>query len=159
MPFLLLLLVLPLVEIALFVAVGGWIGVWGVLGLVVLAALAGVSILRGRFGRLPGLLNAGGDPARLLAQGALSALGAVLLIVPGFLSDAVGLALLLPPVQRLIADRLAARATVRTWRDGGVIEGEYSVEDAGEDAGADPGHPRPPHSAEAPPHLTGPRGH
>lgn len=132
MPFLLIFLLLPLVEIALFVAVGGWIGVWGVLALVVLAALLGVAILRGRLARLPDLLQAGADPARLLAQGALTGLGAMLLILPGFLSDAVGLALLLPPVQRWIADRIAARATVhatvRTW-DSGVIDGEYSVQD------------------------------
>lgn len=132
MPFLLIFLLLPLLEIALFVAVGGWIGVWGVLGLVVLAGLAGVAILRGRVARLPGLLRAGGDPGQLLAQGALTGLGAMLLILPGFLSDAVGIALLLPPVQRWIARAIAARAsvhaTVRTW-DSGVIDGEYTVQE------------------------------
>lgn len=132
MPVLLFLILVPLIEIALFVAVGGWIGVWGVLSLVVLGALVGVGLLRGRLARVPVLLRAGGDPARLLAQGALTAIGAVLLIAPGFLTDILGLALLLPPMQRAIARRVARAAPQAQWgvyRQDTVIDGEYEVRD------------------------------
>jgi len=128
MPILVLLLLVPLVEIALFVAVGGWIGVWGVLALVVLGALAGVALLRGRLARIPELLQAGGDPQRLLAGGALGGLAALLLIAPGFLTDVLGLVLLLPPVQRALLARLAPGPA--GWRmRATVIEGEYTVTD------------------------------
>lgn len=147
MPLLLVLVLLMLAEIALFVAVGGVIGVWGVLGLVVLSALAGVAILRGRLARIGVLLRAGDDPARLLAQGAFTAMGAMLLILPGFLTDAVGLLLLVPPVQRLITARIAPRAHVRTARWDGVIEGEFVVEDPpgrASDSAPHPDRPRLP---------------
>lgn len=129
MPFL-ILVVWTLVEIALFVAVGGAVGILGTVGLVLLAGLAGVLILRGRLARLPVLLRAGADPAALLAGGAMTALGAGLLILPGFLSDAVGLVLLLPPVQRGVAARLARRGGRATaaWHPT-IIEGDYTVHD------------------------------
>jgi UPF0716 protein FxsA len=148
MPVLLILILVPLIEIALFVAVGGWIGVWGVLSLVVLGALVGVGLLRGRLARVPALLQAGGDPARLLAQGAMTAIGAVLLIAPGFLTDILGLALLLPPVQRAIARRLARAAPQGRWQ-ATVIDGEYRVHDA---------EPPGPHPDETAPRLRPPPG-
>lgn len=128
MPILLILILLPLVEIALFVAIGGRIGVWPVLALVVLGALTGVAALRGRLAQLQGLTRAPEDPARLLAAGALTAMGAALLILPGFLTDALGLVLLLPPVQRWVADRVLPRMTVHRSR-ATVIEGEFTVHD------------------------------
>jgi UPF0716 protein FxsA len=151
MPVLLILILLPLIEIALFVAVGGWIGVWGVLALVVLGALLGVALLRGRLARVPVLLRAGGDPARLLAEGAMTAVGAVLLIAPGFLTDVVGLALLLPPVQRAVARRFAGSTRTTRWQ-GTVIDGDYVVRDPqdrdsdrnGEQDNDDPPRLRPP---------------
>ena len=139
MPVLLVLIVLPLVEIALFVAIGGQIGIWGVLGLTILGALIGVGVLRGRLSRLPVLLRAGVDPATLLAGGALTVLGAGLLILPGFLTDALGLILLLPPVQRAVAARLARTARRADGWQTTIIEGEYAVRDP---AAPDPHTPR-----------------
>lgn len=134
MPLLLALIALPLIEITLFVVIGGRIGVLPVIGLVLLGALAGVAVLRGRLARLPELARAGADPAALLAGGAMTALGAVLLILPGFLTDALGLALLLPPVQRAIARRLG-RGMVRgqTVWETTIIEGEFERRDPAPD--------------------------
>jgi len=143
MPVLLFLIAVPLIEIGLFVVVGGQIGVWAVLALVVLGALLGLSLLRGRMARLPVLLRAGGDPARLLAQGAMTALGAVLLIAPGFLTDALGLVLLLPPVQRALARRFAPVASHPRHR-GDVIDGDYVVQDPTPPDTDLPRHPRQP---------------
>ena len=121
---------LILAEIALFVWVGGQIGVWAVLALVVLSALGGVLALRGRLGSLPALARGGAAPGRLLVAGALSVVGAGLLILPGFLTDAMGLALLLPPVQRALI-RALGRGLERARADGRVtvIDGSYQVHD------------------------------
>jgi UPF0716 protein FxsA len=131
MPLLLMLIAVPLVEIALFVWIGGRIGVAAVLALVVLSALLGIAILRGRLARLPDLVRTGAEPVTLLAAGAMTGLGAALLILPGFLTDALGLALLLPPVQRAVAARLGRRSAAAgaTWRTT-VIEGDYVVHEA-----------------------------
>jgi UPF0716 protein FxsA len=120
---------IPLVEIALFVIAGRWIGVWATLGLVVLAVLVGSSILRNR-----GLAAARGlrrfDGMQPIAEEALIAVAAVLLILPGFLTDIVALALLLPPLRRALIAAVAARVTVRSAGFGArpadqVIDGEF----------------------------------
>jgi len=127
-------LALPLIEIALFILVGGWIGVWPTLGLVALAGMAGILLLRGQgAGAMATMRQAGrpgADPAALLARGALRVLAGLLLIVPGFLTDAIALALLVPGVERLILRRLRARmpqggATGRVQPAGAVIDAEF----------------------------------
>jgi len=106
-------LALPLVEIALFILVGGWIGVWPTLGLVALSGLVGVMILRGQgAGAVAAMRQAarlGADPGPLLARGALRVFAAFLLIVPGFLTGAIALALLIPATQRALLRLLRAR--------------------------------------------------
>jgi UPF0716 protein FxsA len=135
MPLLIVLLLWPLTEIALFVLVGGQVGVWGVLGLVALGVVAGVALLRLSGGQAIGGLRqsmaAGQDPAPALVGGALRAMAAGLLIAPGFLSDLIGILLLLPPVQAVIIDRIRGRivaagmqARQQEPRDT-VIEGEF----------------------------------
>lgn len=137
----LVLIGLPLVEIVLFIRIGGLIGVWPVVALVILAAVAGVLLLRRGGLRLAGevqaAMRAGHDPGQQLANGAMVMLAAVLLIVPGFFSDTLALLLLLPRVRGAIYRRLSARlgGTVHAASD--VIEGEY-VELR------DHGGPRPP---------------
>lgn len=130
------LVALPLVEIAAFIAVGKAIGILATLGLVVLAVVAGALILRLRGFALPVQMRAalarGEMPASVLADGVVTSIGAVLLIVPGFVTDVVGLMLLLPPVRHLLF-RLARRhmrvATVdmgaprpADWRQPDTIE-------------------------------------
>ncbi len=135
------LLGLPLVEIALFVVVGGAIGLWPTLGLVVLAAVAGVALIRLHgFQALAGMrrsIEAGEDPVGPLAHGALVVLAGLLLIVPGFFTDALGIALLLPPVRRFVIARIGARVSVRMQGRAGprrpagqeTIDGEFEYLD------------------------------
>ncbi len=120
---------IPLIEIALFVIVGRWIGVWATLGLVVLAAVAGSLILRNR-----GLAAAQGlrrfNGLQPIAGEALIAVAAVLLILPGFLTDIVGLALLTPPIRHALIAAVAARIAVHGAGSGRrpddqVIDGEF----------------------------------
>jgi len=142
-------LVLPLAEIATFILVGGWIGVWPVLGLVFLAMVAGVLVLRGQgAGGITGLREAvrsGADPGPLLARGAITVFSGLLLIVPGFLSDLLALALLLPVTQSLILARLRRRfptAARPASKHVEVIEGTFV--DLGPSDEAGPG-PNPTH--------------
>lgn len=138
MPLLLLFVALPLIEIALFIAIGAQIGLLATLGLIVLGALAGVSILRGQQERALAMMQGGlrVQPGTFLAQGAFRVLAGLLLILPGFLTDALGLLLLIPPLQRALVRALAAGATVTTTRvyaDGDTIEGEFEVREPGRD--------------------------
>lgn len=124
------LLAWPLVEIGLFVVIGGQIGVWATLGWVVLGAVAGIVILRLEAARGAVRFRGGMDMLRrpgAIGAGLFRGLAAVLLILPGFLTDALGLILLLPPVQAALTAALARR--VRVMEAGAmrseVMEGEW----------------------------------
>jgi UPF0716 protein FxsA len=131
-----LFIAVPLIEIALFVVVGGWLTLWPTLALVVLSAMLGSWVIR-RQGRVAGLelqraMSEMRDPGRPLAEGAMVVLAGVLLVLPGFLTDSLGLLLLIPLVRRALLARMAARiVSVRgraEWRDpatGDTIETEY----------------------------------
>jgi UPF0716 protein FxsA len=136
----LILLILPIIEIVLFIEVGGLIGTWPTIGLVVLTGILGAALVRRqglsalRLARAR--MAAGENPGWLLADGAMTLLAGVLLVVPGFFTDALGLALLVPALRRWIWHRLAPRLTVvgvgaQGRRGGGwppagqTIEGEY----------------------------------
>ena len=109
MPLLLALTALILVEIALFVTVGGWIGLGLTLLEILASALAGVFVLRTTWRNLShrmtsGAAGGGGrHPVVLAGDGALLVLAGLLLILPGFLTDLAGLVLLLPPVRAALA--------------------------------------------------------
>ena len=117
-----LFLALPLVEIGLFVTVGGWLGLWPTLALVLASAVLGVAVLRGQGLRAMAGLQAAqaargailSNPLSPLAHNALIMLAGMLLLLPGFLSDAIGVLLLIPPLRRglihLLGRALRARA-------------------------------------------------
>ncbi|HLV83041.1 MAG TPA: FxsA family protein [Devosia sp.] len=110
------LLVLPIIEIALFIKVGQSIGLWPTLALIIGAALLGGLLLRQQglqiVGQLRNNMSSGQLPGRTIAETMMIALAALLLVLPGFLSDIVALALLLPPVRGWIYAGLASRLTV-----------------------------------------------
>lgn len=106
MAFLLALLLLPILEIAGFILVGGAIGLWPTLFLVVASGMAGVLVLRSRalltLPEFRAAMAAEGDPMAPLAHGALLSAAGVLLVVPGFLTDLLALLLLVPAVRRAV---------------------------------------------------------
>ena len=114
--FLIGFLLLPIIEIALFIKVGQTIGLWPTLALVIGAALLGGVLLRQQgltvLMQLRGNVAAGRMPAQTIADAALIGVAAVLLVLPGFLSDVVGLSLLVPPIRRWIYKTLAGNFTV-----------------------------------------------
>ena len=144
MPAIAVLLLWPLIEIGLFVVVGGAIGLWLTLLVVIGTGIGGVAMLR-RLGlstadRLRGEMGRMRDPVGVAGDGVLLALAALLLILPGFLTDGLGLLLLLPPLRRALVTALAQRVTVASMRsdqparrsDGIVIDGEFVEVDHGE---------------------------
>lgn len=113
----------PILEIALFVQIGGVIGLWPTLGIVVLTALAGTALMRAQgihaLDRLRGALEAGGNPAGPIAHGALILVAGVLLLTPGFFTDGFGLALLVPALRTRLIRWGASQVTVRAM--GGMV--------------------------------------
>lgn len=112
----LLLLALPLIEIALFIVVGRAIGVLPTLGLVIAAIVIGGFVLRqqglGVLNRMRTNMQTGTLPGQTLFDGMLLALAAVLLIIPGFLGDFIAILLLLPPVRAWLYKTLTRNITV-----------------------------------------------
>lgn len=112
----LLILGLPLAEIAGFVAVGREIGVAMTLLLVFASAIAGIMLLRiqgfGVLRRVQEAARTGSDPGLDVLGGVLVFIAAILLIVPGFISDILGLFIFLPPVRRAVAAFLRSRITI-----------------------------------------------
>lgn len=134
------LLAWPLVEIGLFVEVGSRLGLWGTLGEVLLTLALGGMVLRSQGERAQANLRATmqgiGNPAVPLAHEALILLAGLLLMLPGFLTDALGLLLLLAPVRGLAIARLKRRVVVQGYDmrqprradedgPGTVIEGDF----------------------------------
>jgi len=106
----LLLVALPLAEIAVLIVVGGWIGLWPTLGLVVAGFLLGFLLVRsvGLFtmAEVQTAIHGARDPGEPLVRGAFLFVAAILFMIPGFLTDLAGAALLFPALQRMIVRRL-----------------------------------------------------
>lgn len=119
MPLLLILLfiVVPIAELAVLIQVGQWIGIWWTLALLLASALLGSTLLRvqGRaaWRRFNEALAAGRVPHREVVDGVLVIFGGVLLIVPGFITDVLGLLFLFPPTRVLARGLLVRRGALR----------------------------------------------
>lgn len=127
-----LLLVIPLLEIAAFVVVGGQIGVLATLGLVLATAIAGSILLRvqgfGVLQRVRRTLDEGHVPGRELVHGVMILVAGILLLTPGFITDTLGFLLFVPSVRdagwRFLRSRIVVvgAPTGRGSRGGGQRE-------------------------------------
>lgn len=150
----------PIVEIAVFIEVGGCIGVWSTVGVVILTAVMGTALLRQQglsvLFRIQENLEANRMPVQELFDGVCLVLAGALLLTPGFVTDAIGFLLFVPPFRRWLAGeigkRVMARADVRytsqtyneapgagpgqgSYGPGPVIDGEFQdVTDTDEDS-------------------------
>jgi UPF0716 protein FxsA len=110
------LIALPLIEIAGFAFVGGLIGVLPTLALVIATTLLGAALLRvqglGALGRIRRTLEEGGAPGRELVHGLMIGLAGLLLVIPGFFTDILGLLLFVPPLREAVWRFLKARIVV-----------------------------------------------
>lgn len=132
----------PLIEIALFINIGGAIGLWPTLGIVVLTAVVGTYLVRSqglaalaRIQKAFGTLN---DPSEPLAHGGMILFSGALLLTPGFFTDAIGFSLMVPAVRTAVFRWVTARMKVvhtqsrqssgygATQAGGDLIDGEFS---------------------------------
>jgi UPF0716 protein FxsA len=117
----LLFLVVPIAELAVLIKVGEAIGVWNTIGLLILVSVVGAWLAKreglGVIRRMQHQLELGKLPGAELVDAFLVLLAAALLITPGFLSDILGILLLLPPVRAavrtLLRRRFARRIAIR----------------------------------------------
>jgi UPF0716 protein FxsA len=118
-----LLILMPVIEIAVFIYVGQAIGVWKVIALVILSAILGALLLRYQsisvLRKINRDIRQGKAPEAGLVDGVLIVVGAILLIVPGFVTDAIGLVLMIPFVRSGIRHFVRSRIKVTSFRTGG----------------------------------------
>lgn len=119
-----LFLAIPLIEIGLFIQIGGLIGLWPTLAIVVLTAVFGTWLMRAQgilaLNQLRSSLHELRDPTEPLAHGAMILVAGALLLTPGFFTDAVGFALLIPPVRRAVFGYIRSRVTMQSFTVGGA---------------------------------------
>ncbi len=146
--FFFLFLLFPLAELALLIKVGSSIGVLATLLLLVISGMAGILVLRlagfATAWRARERLARGELPEREVLQGLVMAIGGGLLLLPGLISDVVGLLILFPPTRKLLLGRVQRRFEAQAQRrrafaddlqarSGGdgpkVIEGEWERRD------------------------------
>ncbi|MEQ6249557.1 FxsA family protein [Sulfitobacter sp. HNIBRBA3233] len=137
----------PLIEIALFIQVGGFIGLWPTLLIVLLTAIAGTYLVKSQgrmeLSKLQRSFSEVQDPTEPLVSGAMILFSGALLLTPGFFTDAVGFALLIPAVRKAAYKAIRERIQVQSFdaraghtghgrpdprrpAGGDVIEGEFT---------------------------------
>ncbi|GKW40671.1 membrane protein FxsA [Pectobacterium parvum] len=142
---LLLIFLLAYIEISLFIQVAEVLGVAMTLLLVVFTSCVGVSLVRNQgmktLVQMQQKMAAGESPAAEMVKSVSLVLAGFLLLIPGFLTDFLGLLLLLPPVQKRLTLKLMPHLHV--WRSGSgagpsasssggnTFEGEYQRKDGG----------------------------
>ena len=103
----LLFLIVPAIEIALFIEIGGIIGVFATLSLILVTAIVGVALLRiqglATIARVQGQLNQGQLPATEMLEGLMLLVSGAFLMTPGFFTDTVGFLILIPAIRRSVA--------------------------------------------------------
>ncbi len=150
MPFLLLVflfIAVPVAEISVLIRVGSAIGVLNTIVFVIFTAVLGAYLVRQQgfatFTKLQQETNAGRVPALQIAEGVALLFAGAVLMTPGFITDALGFAILIPPVRQALitwaAKNLFKGASTATYtastsatqshvQQGEVIEGEYTVD-------------------------------
>lgn len=141
---LLIFIIVPIIEIGLFIQVGGQIGLLPTLAIVVLTAIIGTTVMRRQglstMAQLQDSLQHGGDPSGPMAHGALLLVSGLLLLTPGFFTDAVGMCLLVPAIRsqaiRQLKSRFSAFVTTASNKSrqqrhapSDIIDGEFTPVD------------------------------
>ncbi len=137
-----LLIGVPIIEISLFIEVGGYLGLWPTIAIVIATAIAGTVLLRvqglSTLARAQESLRENRFPLREVFDGLCLVMAGALLLTPGFFTDFVGLLLFVPGLRsflrRILAARMAAAGHIQTasgsYRGAGgdgptIIEGEF----------------------------------
>ena len=130
---LLLLISIPLIEICLFIKIGSYIGAFNTVSLVLITAIVGII-----YARYEGFntLRSGMSqliknelPVYEIISGATLAFAALLLILPGFATDLMGLILIFPPTRKLILKNFSKKYTSKNQKKKDYIDGEFEDKD------------------------------
>jgi len=130
---LLLLISIPLIEICLFIKIGSYIGAFNTVSLVLITAIVGII-----YARYEGFntLRSGMShliknelPVYEIISGATLAFAALLLILPGFATDLMGLILIFPPTRKLILKNFSKKYTSKNKKKKDYIDGEFEDKD------------------------------
>jgi UPF0716 protein FxsA len=144
---LVLLVVVPIIELYVFIQVSNAIGFLNALGIVILISIIGCWLVKRAgtkvWARFNEQLVAQRTPSKEVADGVCLLIAGALLIVPGFVTDAIGLLLLLPPIRSVASKSLVRRFTGRAGFR--VITATYGSAD-GAIIDTDTAEPRPPSS-------------
>lgn len=124
-------IIVPIIEIAIFVWIGGLVGIWWTLAGVLLTAIVGSLLLRWQgariWSRINSALRQGAFPARDIVDGVMIAIAGVLLLTPGYFTDLLGLLLFIPALRLAVFRFLRSRVSIVTGpapfgRDGSAID-------------------------------------
>lgn len=123
----------PLIEIGLFIQVGGLIGLWPTLAIVLMTAIAGTWLVRSQgmreLANLQSSFSELRDPTEPLAHGAMIIFAGALLLTPGFFTDALGLSLLVPPIRKAVYMWARNKVKVQTFTAGQSVQPDRSRPD------------------------------
>ncbi|MGI9489551.1 MAG: FxsA family protein [Geminicoccaceae bacterium] len=132
-------IVMPLIEIAVLIQIGSWLGLWPTLGLIILTAIIGTWMLRQQgfavLARVQQQLAEGSVPLGEVFEGFCLVIAGALLLTPGFVTDVIGGSLLMRPVRvwlyRTLGGRFRAAAMPNTspGRHGPVVDGDFETVD------------------------------
>jgi UPF0716 protein FxsA len=130
---LLLLISIPLIEIYLFIKIGSYIGAFNTVSLILITAIVGIIYVRYegfntlRSGMSQLIKNE--LPVYEIISGATLAFAALLLILPGFATDLMGLILIFPPTRKLILKNFSKKYTSKNHKKKDYIDGEFEDKD------------------------------
>ena len=130
---LLLLISIPLIEIYLFIKIGSYIGAFNTVFLILVTAIVGIiyaryegfNTLRSGISQL--IKNE--MPVYEIISGAALTFAALLLILPGFATDLIGLILIFPPTRKLILKNFSKKYTSKNQKKKNYIDGEFEDKD------------------------------
>lgn len=124
---LLVFIIVPALELSVLIQVGDALGVWPTIGLVFFTAIVGVSLVRSQglstLMTVQQKLARGEAPGQEIVEGMMLAAAGVLLLIPGFVTDALGLLLLTPFTRAPIAAFMYKRMQLKVMANGGVHGG------------------------------------
>lgn len=110
---LIIFIAIPIIEIALFIQIGGAIGLYPTLAVVLLTALIGTTLLKSQglsaLGTLQSSIQLGQNPMKQIIHGAMILISGVFLLTPGFFTDAFGILLLVPRFRSFLINLGAAK--------------------------------------------------
>lgn len=113
-----LLLFIPIMEITVFIMIGGEIGVLPTLGMILVTAILGTILLRiqgfATLARIQEQSKNGAIPGKELVSGVMIMIAGVLLLTPGFVTDSIGFLLFFPPFRQFLWSSIASKVVVQT---------------------------------------------